>query len=397
MRVEEILAEHVGECLEDLDRRNVRTVLGVVEAAARARRLSLTALGRSLASEAKPKHSIKRVDRLLGNAAVHASLDPIYTAVTRKLVGSASNPAVLIDWTGGESEELVVLSASLATTSGRAVLIRSEVYPLRKLHSAHIESRFLRRLHNQLAAHKHVTVVVDAGFRVPFFRSVLRLGWNFVGRLTRQMYVGPADDTQLYRVDCALFPIARATPKSMGLCWVTTQHRFAAHVVVMKNKSRGRHGSKYRTRKGTHPGAPAFKKHQRRGNEPWVLITSLGSDSATKIAQLYARRMQIEQCFRDTKNERFGLALQDVRTHDARRLEVLLLVAALVSLLAMLIGTAIEHSERQRDFQANTIKRRVLSRFVLGLAVLAAHKRYLPSRVEIRRAAAHLITEIGAP
>ncbi len=50
--------------------------------------------------------------------------------------------------------------------------------------------------------------------------------------------------------------------------------------------------------------------------------------------------MQIEQAFRDLKSHRFGCAFEDTLTRDARRLEMLLLIHALATLIAWLEGLA---------------------------------------------------------
>lgn len=396
MRVVETITEVLAPCLLGLDRRIARTMVEVAEAAARVRQLSLTALGRALHSEAKAKHSIKRVDRLLGNAAVHRGIDGIYGLLSARLLAGARQAVVLIDWTDAECEGFVALSASLATGRGRAVILRHEVYPLRNQYDGRIERRFLSRLRSQLPAGLAVTVVSDAGFHINFFRAVRRLGWDFVGRLTRQMYLERADQAgPMQRVDRLAFALAQITPRSLGPCLVTAAHRFRAHVVVVRQVKRGRHGSPHRTRKGTHPGAPAFKKHQRRGCEPWVLASSLEQSSATHIVRLYEQRMQIEQCFRDLKNARFGLAFEHARSRSAQRVAVLLLIATLVAFWAFTVGAAAEAQRLHRALQANTVARRVLSRVVLALSLVSTGSPNQLSRAALRRAQRQLQREIA--
>ncbi len=43
---------------------------------------------------------------------------------------------------------------------------------------------------------------------------------------------------------------------------------------------------------------------------------------AERIVNLYNQRMQIEEGFRDTKNERYGLALNYCRTTSIKRVEI---------------------------------------------------------------------------
>ena len=64
-----------------------RTALEVnVMAALSGTRLTVTDLGRSIASPAKPKHCIKRADRLLSNAHLHQEREAIYAELTRLLI-----------------------------------------------------------------------------------------------------------------------------------------------------------------------------------------------------------------------------------------------------------------------------------------------------------------------
>ena len=54
---------------------------------------------------------------------------------------------------------------------------------------------------------------------------------------------------------------------------------------------------------------------------------------AAAIIAMYSKRMRIEPSFRDLKNERLGLGFSAARSHSAKRLEILLLIAHLSSWL----------------------------------------------------------------
>jgi len=121
-------------------------------------------------------------------------------------------------------------------------------------------------------------------------------------------------------------------------------------------------------------GVPGRKKVDRdcskAAREPWLLATSLDSNAAF-VVQLYSLRMQIEQSFRDSKSYRYGWALNLVKSASTARIEVLLLLAALASVVTQTVGRAAARCGLQRLFQANTIRiRRVFSFFVLGLLVI---------------------------
>jgi hypothetical protein len=87
--------------------------------------------------------------------------------------------------------------------------------------------------------------------------------------------------------------------------------------------------------------------------------------------QLYRQRMQIEETFRDLKCHRWGFGLRYARCNSAARLEMLLLLGALATLVVWLVGLAARALHLNRHLQANTERRRdVLSTFFIGRELL---------------------------
>ena len=114
-------------------------------------------------------------------------------------------------------------------------------------------------------------------------------------------------------------------------------------------------------------------KHAKRGNEPWLLASSLSNTKHTvkHIVNLYKKRMQIEQAFRDLKNTRNGFGFRHCRAQNVKRFEVALLIAALAMFLLWLIGRVKKEDNSHFSYQANTVKsRNVLSCFSIGWQVL---------------------------
>ena len=106
--------------------------------------------------------------------------------------------------------------------------------------------------------------------------------------------------------------------------------------------------------------------------EPWLLATSL-TCTASKVVATYARRMQLEEAFRDLKSPRFGWAFEFSSSKNPARLEMLLMIACLASLVTLAVGAAAESQGLAAQFQANTIrKRRVLSLAFLGRRILVS-------------------------
>ena len=143
------------------------------------------------------------------------------------------------------------------------------------------------------------------------------------------------------------------------------------YLYVFKEKSKRR---KSKTREGKKKQDSHTKDYSRSAREPWLLASSLGGANnlhAKRIIKLYKTRMQIEEGFRDLKSSRYGLSFEQSYSRGIMRLENLLLIAMLASLIAWLTGWLGEKKQLHRRFQVNSTKsRRVLSLFFLGCQII---------------------------
>ena len=88
--------------------------MSCVSALLHGHRLTLTDLGRAMPSEAYTKHSIKRVDRLLGNARLQHERQLFYWKMLTALLGSLRHPLILVDWSPiNAASDLYLLRASI--------------------------------------------------------------------------------------------------------------------------------------------------------------------------------------------------------------------------------------------------------------------------------------------
>ena len=103
-----------------------------------------------------------------------------------------------------------------------------------------------------------------------------------------------------------------------------------------------------------------------------MLVSSLsGHAFAKRVTKKYKMRMTIEENFRDTKSIDYGLNLNRNITIKPKRFVVWLILAALASFIAWIVGYIGEQLNLHYDFQANTYKhRRVLSFFYLGCQII---------------------------
>jgi len=185
-------------------------------------------------------------------------------------------------------------------------------------------------------------LVTDAGFRVPWFRAVEALGWHFIGRVRHRAharFLNTRHENDWIAAK-ALYVHATARAVSLGDVELTETKRLVCRLTLVRRRARGRIDL---TRYGQRACSAYSRKIAQREREPWLLATSVSLKelSAAEIVTLYAKRMQIEQSFRDLKSHRYGAAFEDTLTRDPRRLEMLLLIHMLATLAAWLEGLAI--------------------------------------------------------
>jgi hypothetical protein len=158
------------------------------------------------------------------------------------------------------------------------------------------------------------------------------------------------------------------------------------HRVILGKKVRRKRPRK-KARKHNRKHQCCEYKKRKQAKEPWLLVTSLDTRTASEVVAIYQKRMQIEETFRDAKSHRFGWSLEDAVATTAHRYAVLLLIATLAMYAVTALGQVAEAQGRHRAYQANTInKRRVLSLFQLGRQILERNDRLAISPQQIRHA-----------
>lgn len=359
MRVVDMVRELVGSCSSVVHAVRVTAVTALVEGIIRGGRLSPATIGRVLPGGALPKHGIKRVDRLLGNPKMVGDRLFFFLAIAHRLLRGCTRPIILVDWTQAAGQHVALVAA--VPIGGRALPIYIEVHPLKKLGNAAVERRFLVALRAIVPTECRSVIVSDAGFKGPFFQAVLDQGWDFLGRV-RGTTKAVSSVGQIVSKE-QFYERASITPTDLGPFGLFVKQRIPCRLVLVRKRRRP-------GRKRPPPTCKEEREMRQAALDPWLLATSMSDGDAASVVGIYARRMQIEETFRDTKNHRFGWSLGDVRLSTPQRAAVLLTLAALAFLVVTLIGMAAERRGVHRAYQANTEKRRVLSFLVLAAAIL---------------------------
>jgi hypothetical protein len=369
MHAVELLHNLLDKACGSIDTRLRKTLFSAAETLTRCRQLSIAALGRSLNRPAKVKHTIKCMDRLFGNSSLHHQGFVFYNAMTRILLKNNKNPAITVDWSGlTPCGAFHFLNASIAV-SGRALALCSKAYPLKEYSKNKTHREFLKLLQGLLPQDCIPIIVTDAGFRNPWFKLVLKMGWHFIGRVRNQTkYRGI--NQRVWLPIKSLYEQATAKACYIGHVLLSCSSPLACYFYLVKRKKKNR---VKRNLVGKKVQCSVSKKHAKSANEPWLIASSLSAEEITaiEIVAIYSKRMQIEETFRDFKNMRNGLGLRHCRSFSTGRLNVALLIAALAMFILWLLGAAAKKKNLHYSFQSNTERRRnVLSNFTIGWQVL---------------------------
>ncbi|WJG09733.1 IS4 family transposase [Aliiglaciecola sp. LCG003] len=325
---------------------------------------SVTSMGRGISSSAYEKHRIKQADRLLSNKHIINEQLPIYQAIYTQYTNASSRPIILIDWSDLDTHKGCFLLRASVAFNGRGVAIYQEVHDMSTKEKRCTHKAFLAKLKTIIDDDAKPIIVTDAGYKTPWFKEVIALGWDFAGRVRKpMMYVNQKEDwehtSELYK---------RATSQPIGFTsHICRSQPLACTLVLFKGKSKGRHSL---TQHNIARQSKCSKVHARGATDPWLIATSLPRTKSLgkKIVAIYRLRMQIEEEFRDIKSSLFGLGFEHHKSRYIHRIAVLILIATLASILANIIGLAMFTAGLHRRYQANTVKvRRVLSFHYLGL------------------------------
>ena len=365
----------LGSCLSCLHAKRAESIKAAVWSALDGGRLSLSQLARSVSSACAMRHRIKRIDRLLGNAAVYGARMSIYQAVAAHWLAGIRQLLIVVDWSGVTPDQQWHLLRASVAVDGRSVTLYEEIHPQRKYGDRGIHRRFLTKLAKLLPQGCMPIIMTDAGFHSTWFDLVTQRRWQWIGRIRGKDMVCTVGHP--WRRCTEVYAEATAQVKAFSEALYVRSNPTPCRLVLVKCPPKGR-SRRTRLRKSSR--SRTSLKAARSGCEPWLLASSpgLGHLDPEAVVALYAQRMKIEQSFRDLKNERGGLGLSASRSRSGKRLEILLLIGHLASWLLRLIGESAEQRLMQLQFQSvPRLKHKEISVMTLARRVIDAGGNWL--------------------
>lgn len=286
-----------------------QTLADLVEAAVHVGRGTLSAIGRCLPPTVATKHRIKRAWRFCDNDRVHP--DAVTSRFVRRITRKRNKPVlVALDWTDVGGFHTLMAAAVMR---GRAVPLVWASYTDGQLTRSRntFEESLLRLLVTMLPAGVRVILLADRGFgRAALARTCGGLRLRYLIRIKPDVRV--AHPSYTGRLD--EYPIRKGMQRVLSGARYRSDNAVSLNVVI-------------RWRKGV----------PERRDEPWFLMTNL-EGNAVRLTDLFARRMAVEELFRDGKGGRYGLGLGWTQVETPARLDRLILILALAIILLTGLG-----------------------------------------------------------
>jgi len=383
MKAIKLLHKNLLSACPDIHEMRLKALIAGVTSGLTEHQVTVTGLGRNLKSHSRTttKHDIKRMDRLIGNQYLHDERQTIYQYFATKLIGEQKHPILIADWSPMPGNEIFQLLRISIPMGGRSLTIYEECFEEKKLNNTQTHDTFLDELEDLLPEGCRPVILTDAIFKTPWFKSIEAKGWYWVGRVRGNVQLSL--DGKTFNGCTTVMKLATATPKKLGTVLYSKSTQFPCQGVLYHGAEKGKHRKKKR---GGISQDTVSLYYSKKAKQPWLLVSYLPEtlNTAKKIVRLYRYRMQIEEGFRDTKNQQFGIGLAQAKSKSAKRYNNLLLVAALTLFLLWCIGKVAVDKNYHHHLQANTIRHRaVLSNIYIAIQIIN-DKRYTIKKKELR-------------
>lgn len=383
MKATKLLHKNLSTACPDMHKMRLKALIASVTSSLTEHQVTVTGLGRNLKSHSKTttKHDIKRMDRLIGSHYLHAERQDIYRYFATKLIGQQKHPILIADWSPIPGNELFQLLRITIPMGGRSLTIYEECFEEKKLNNTQVHNTFLDELEDLLPEGCQPIILSDAIFKTPWFKTIESKGWFWVGRVRGNVQLSL--DGKTFKGCTRIMKRATSKPTELGTVLYSKSTQFPCQGVLFHGSTKGKHRKKKR---GGISQDTVSLYYSQKAKQPWLLVSHLPEslNTAKQTVRLYRYRMQIEEGFRDTKNQQYGIGLAQAKSRSTKRYNNLLLVAALTLFLLWCIGKVAVDKKYHHHLQANTIRHKaVLSNIYIAIQIIN-DKRYTIKKKELR-------------
>jgi hypothetical protein len=328
----------------DMHKKRQELIKAMAEGVLEARSLVPADVGRNLPGQATEKAKIKRAYEFGANEKVDPGqlFSPILSLIANGSGRSEPSPKRLLfafDWTTVGKFE--VLTAAIVTRH-RALPFYFKAVDLQETRRGKAELDFIDAVKRLCPPWLELVALGDRGFDGAPFLRYLGERFSFVVRCSRGIGYRNEGDVDFRFLDEKELK-ERERVYDLGACDFTKEHRIKLRIVAFF-------------------GAKA--------KEAWFLTTNMKDRTARAIVDMYARRFEIEEAFKDLKDMRAGLHFKQLKVKTPDRLARFLVLGMLVYLFLVAAGLYGEIHKLQYSYQANTSRKRVLAVWRLGLRLI---------------------------
>ena len=378
MKITNIIHNDIAAAYPEIHSVRLNTLFTFVESGAYDQRVSVTYLGRGLKklSKTTKKNDIKRADRLIGNHHIHFERLYFYEYMANQLIGQKKFPIILVDWSPINGQGMFQVLRASIPMKGRSLTLYEKIHPESELNTNKAHQEFLNELDGILPLGCKPIIVSDAIYRSPWFKMVEEKSWYWIGRVRGQ--VSLSQNKIDWKTSYQWFSQAHVgKAEYIGSIYYGKTARFPCNAVIYKRSAKGRKAKKMR---GGTSQRTTDKTHEKDAREPWLLVFNLPEKfmkNAKTAVNLYSQRMQIEENFRDTKNNKLGVGLECANSRSVERFDNLLLIAALILYTLWCIGCTAVMKNLHYSLQANTQKKRMVLSIITIAREIIDDERYL--------------------
>ena len=189
---------------------------------------TVTSIGRGIRSNAFEKHCIKRADRLLSNVNLQREAPSLYLVLCH-LFCTAKHPVISIDWSDLDDHKGHFLLRAAVSVKGSPPLYQ-EVHTNETKEKPATHKAFLELLHAMLPTDCRPIIVTDAGYKSPWFREVLALKWDIVGRV-RKPHFYSVNEGKCWQCISQIYQQATSRPRRFDNAHIVRNNPFACTLV----------------------------------------------------------------------------------------------------------------------------------------------------------------------
>ena len=337
----------VRRALGSIRRSQQTTAAALLDGLLRVQKIGLTTVARGMRDDTTVKHRIKRAGRFCQNLGI--GMQDVFDGLASYMLSRKALNVIALDWT--DRGDYMLLKASLIFRKRSIPIAWRFVWKEHYDKSQNDEEEQLVEQLIRAVGKRPWVLLADRGFgRADFFRWLDERGVSFVIRVS-------------------------------GTAWI--EHQWFTGLIDHLPRRAGR-GWMYKAvwyRKRSPVRVNLACHHKEPAPAPWYLVTNLDV-SARKAANLYAKRMGIEEGFRDCKS---GLGLKSLWLGGPERMDRAMILIALAVLLAALTAAKSLSKGEQLKLCNNKRGKRVLGFFLLGLRIIEQY----PQRISIARSYLH--------